>query len=391
MTAARNAGKPAPVLKFLRDAAVVVGVSIAMVVVAELFLRSFYPQRLEGTSLQGQRFSVPDAVLGMRYVPGATWRFSHPEYEVEYAINADGFRDATRHPVPKPDGTVRVLLLGDSFTFGMGVDYQDTWPVLVERHLESTGDQRLDIVKAGVQGMDTRSEFLLMQELVHKYDPDVIVVGFLINDLYSNSLYGIEPEQAALVASAENGTRGDAAESWLRTMKHTFVRNDSGGTFHLLNLFRRTLLASDLLYCKLYITSARGEFISEPWTPEVAEKVGITETLFKKMHAYTQSLGKQLIVLSIPQQFQVLYLKEYPGSQEVDVAAFDRYFAEVAGRHGFAWISSLESFAHAKEEPATLFHRWDGHLTPAGNGIVAEVFLHQIAPLLNTVHEGRRS
>jgi lysophospholipase L1-like esterase len=386
MTASGTARKPAIVLRFLKDAAIVIGVSVALVLIAELFLRAFFPQRLEGTSLRGQRFSVRDEVLGMRYVPGAIWRFTHPEYEVEYAINADGFRDAREHPVPKPNGTVRMLVLGDSFTFGQGANYEDTWPVLIERQFERVGNHRIDVVKAGMQSMDTRSEFLLMQELVKKYDADVIVVGFLINDLYANSLYGIEQEQLTLVTSAENGTRDDAAESWFRTMKNTFVRNDRGGTFHLLNLSRRTLLANDSLYCRLYIASARGDFMSEPWKPEVSEQVKITETLFKKMHEYAQSNGKQLIVLSIPQQFQVLYLEEYPGSREVDVAAFDRYFAGVARRHGFAWINSLESFAQAKEDPAKLFYRWDGHLTPAGNRVVADVFTRQIVPLLTSVN-----
>jgi hypothetical protein len=45
-----------------------------------------------------------------------------------------------------------MLLLGDSFTFGQAVDYDQTWPVLVERELDRRGPQ-VDRVKAGVQAV----------------------------------------------------------------------------------------------------------------------------------------------------------------------------------------------------------------------------------------------
>jgi hypothetical protein len=369
-------------LRLLKDAVIVAAISLCLVLVGEIILRTFFPQRLIGTSLQGRRLSVADPVIGMRYVPGAHWRFTHPEYTVEYAINGDGFRDAKKHPVPKPIGATRVLLLGDSFTFGQGVNYEDTWPVIVERLLEESGNRHIDLVKAGIQGMDTRSQFILLQELSQKYDPDVVVVGFLINDLYSNSLHWVEPENATLGPDTDNGVKEDSVESWLRTMKHTFVRNDRYGEFHLLNLLRRTLLANDLLYCKLYMTSARGEFMSEPWTSEVAQKVKITEILFNKMQEYALAKGKKLIVFSLPQQFQVMYRREYQGSQEVDVTVFDRYFSAVAKQSGFVWVSSLEYFVKAKKSPADLFYRWDGHFAPAGNQTAANVFMQKIVPLV---------
>src|SRR5688572_22523197 len=95
-----------------RDTAIVGAVSLGLFLLLELGLRVFAPQSLQGTSLRGEHFSAEDSILGYRYVPGAVWRFRHPEYSVEYAINGQGFRDATAHPVPKPPGTIRVLLIG---------------------------------------------------------------------------------------------------------------------------------------------------------------------------------------------------------------------------------------------------------------------------------------
>jgi hypothetical protein len=42
----------------------------------------------------------------------------------------------------------------------------------------------------------------------------------------------------------------------------------------------------------------------------------------------------------------------------------------------------LETFT-AAEDPAKLFYRWDGHFTPAGNRVAADVFMREITPHLN--------
>jgi lysophospholipase L1-like esterase len=373
--------------RLVRDGAIVLGISLFLIGIIEMVLRSFFPQIVIATPIQGEHFSIADDIMGMRYVPGARWRFKHPEYTVEYAINADGFRDTKPHPVPKPVGTIRVLLLGDSFTFGQGTNYDQTWAVLVERLLEESGNSQIDLVKAGIQAMDTRSEFILMQELIKKYQADAIVIGFLMNDVDANSLHGIEREREASAGSDSHGRapeeKAQSTDSWFKAMRHTIIRRQSGDTFQLLNLIRRLLIANEDMYCKLYLSSAWEEYLRNPWPPTVMQKVRITEMLFKKMSDFAQSLGKQLIVFSIPQQFQVLCSTEGVSSDHIDITSYDRYLSEVANQKNFVWVTTLESFKKAKQNHTKLFYRWDGHLTPAGNRVVAEVFFQRIVPLLD--------
>ena len=238
------------------------------------------------------------------------------------------------------------------------------------------------MVKAGIQDRTPAPNLTLMQELIPKYDPDVIVVGFLINDLYDNSLYGLEDEKLEAHPSVQNGVEDEPARSWLRTLRHTYVRNSRYSEFHLLSLLRRMLLANDRRYCELYLASARGEFMTAPWTSEVTEKIRVTEILFKKMHEYASKEGKKFFVFSMPQQFQALYPKEFENTEAIDVALVDRHFSNFAREKGFNWVSALESFT-AAEEPGKLFYRWDGHFTPAGNRLAADVFMGEIAPHLN--------
>ena len=369
----------------LIDGFLIIGITSALILFCEAFLRFFYPQNLVGSRITGETFSNSDEIFGVRFTPGARWRFAHPEYNVEYEINKQGFRDKKKHLVPKPKDTLRVLLIGDSFTFGLGVDYDQIWPVIVEKRFIKSGNNSIDLVKAGIIGMDTRSEFFLIKDILEKYDSDFVVVGFLINDLYTNTLFGITEkinsdgnnEADARALDIEN----ESENSWIKTKKQIFIRNDRISNFHLLTLAKRLAIESEYLYCKLYLHSARGEYLTFPLAAGPLEKLRITEVLLKEIARYCHSLGKKLIVVSIPQQFQVLYSKLLINHPNIDVSFYDNYFFNIAKQNNFIWITTLDEFVKSKSGEK-LFYRLDGHLTSEGNKIVADVFVEKIFPYL---------
>ncbi len=296
----------------------------------------------------------------MSYMPGAVWRFQHPEYTVDYAINADGFRDANVRSPGKPTGTIRVLLLGDSFTFGYGVDYESIWPVVAERELRH-GGYSVDLVKAGVEGMDTRSELVLLRRLLQRYEPNAVVVGFLINDLYSNR-------------PASDTATGSPPPRRRRSFASRFT------TLHLVILARRLVTASDAGYALLYMAAPqRGEFLRVPLSSAAERQRRITEDLLRQLDRVCDSAGIPLSVLSIPQQFQVLYGRSTRGDDNVDVRFYDRQFGQLAAREKFVWVPALDAFRTMPSEEE-LFYRLDGHLTPAGNQVVARVFVQDVVP-----------
>jgi hypothetical protein len=64
---------------------------------------------------------------------------------------------------------------------------------------------------------------------------------------------------------------------------------------------------------------------------------------------------------------------------EIDVAFYDRHFAELGRRAGFTWVPTLDALAEAKD-PARLYHRLDGHLSADGHAIVARVLADALNP-----------
>ena len=371
-----DSGRLTRAKKFIRDAAIVLAVSLGLLIALELLLRLVAPQELTGESVRGERFSTIDPELGMRYMPHAVWRFRHPEYRAEYAINADGFRDTREHPERKSPGVTRVLLLGDSFTFGQGSDYDQIWPVLAERELERQG-LKVELVKAGIQGMDTRSELVLLRRLVKRYDPDAVVVGFLINDFYTN------------IPHSESTNRPELEEIQGRV----FPRGHRT-QYHLVTLARRIVAASDAAYVSLYLRAGNvGNYFKLPLSPEARRQVETTETLLRQMAAYCDSIARPLVIFSMPQQFQILYPRSGRADPGIDVDYPDRHLSQLAAANGFEWVSARESFVNAAEiSDQDLFYRLDGHFTPAGNKVAAQVFVEHVVPrVLARAREAKRS
>ena len=72
-------------------------------------------------------------------------------------VNSGGYRDLERI-VAKPPGTVRVLALGDSFTWGASVEFDDAWPQRVERTLNREADGHFEVVNLAMPGFKTIDE-----------------------------------------------------------------------------------------------------------------------------------------------------------------------------------------------------------------------------------------
>lgn len=126
-------------------------------------------------------------------------------YEGLYRYNALGLRGPEVAPVPK-DGTVRVLAVGDSFTFGQGVAEEHTWPARLERLLADRRDAAgpaVEVVNAGRAGLDTRGELQWLEEHGAALRPDLVIVQFFVNDVIVHRRIGAPPpSRVAAVLSA---------------------------------------------------------------------------------------------------------------------------------------------------------------------------------------------
>ena len=160
-----------------RFAALIVG-CVAGFALTETLLRVFNLFPAEGlpTVTQSEFERVPGMFQPMREV--TLRRVGKPEFHVR--INSLGYR-GPEFPTEKPRGEFRIVLLGDSFTFGDYVNDDESLPAYLERALGAAcGAVR--VVNAGIMNttIDTHAR---MAERAMRLNPDMIILAFYENDI----------------------------------------------------------------------------------------------------------------------------------------------------------------------------------------------------------------
>lgn len=128
-------------------------------------------------------FYVADALRGQRLNENYSGWFAG----VPVKINSLGLRDPREYDLAKKPNTFRILMLGDSVTFGHGSVYEHTYPYLVEQRLKAWRPEiDWQVWNAAVPGYNTSQELAHLIDVGPRFKPDLVVVGFYDNDLLDN-------------------------------------------------------------------------------------------------------------------------------------------------------------------------------------------------------------
>jgi len=111
------------------------------------------------------------------------------EFDFIANINSLGLRD---HEIKIDKGDkYRILCFGDSWTYGYGVNVENSWPKKLEQYLSTNGFENIEVVNCGQPGQFTRTYLTYMKEIVPLLKPDMVLVGVLQLDdlaqLYTNN------------------------------------------------------------------------------------------------------------------------------------------------------------------------------------------------------------
>jgi hypothetical protein len=128
-------------------------------------------------------FFLSDPVRIQRLAPGYRGWFAG----VPVQINTLGFRDDREYALAKSPRTFRIIVLGDSVTFGHGSIFEHSYPRLLEDRLRAwRADIDWQVWNLGVPGYNTSQELAHLLEVGPAFQPDLVIVGFYENDFVGN-------------------------------------------------------------------------------------------------------------------------------------------------------------------------------------------------------------
>ena len=130
-------------------------------------------------SPERERFWKYDSLLGWAHQPGQEAVFETPQFRIVVGINEKGLRDR-EDLYERENDTERVLVLGDSFAWGYGVEESERF----SQHLEKALD--VEVINAGVSGYSTDQELLWYRNEGTKYETDLVILVLAGNDVGDN-------------------------------------------------------------------------------------------------------------------------------------------------------------------------------------------------------------
>ena len=339
----------------------------------ELFLREFRPQRM--MDLDHPPMFERDARLGHRLIPNFAARFQTTHLETFIKINSMGLRDTE---MDTWTGTRRILVLGDSFTFGHSVNLEDTYVKRLERLFAERKGMKITVINGGVCSYSTRQEVVRLKELEGIIKPDLVILQFFVgNDISENlntdaGIYRSHPAMADAVYWVKRLL-------WSRSHLYIFVRNRLVLLYANYNERYQPKEASKFAY-----TVPAGQTLAaakQTWR----EEMSLTETYLED---FTDSCGRgnyRCMVLLVPSPESLAFRIEREEFFREQVKEFlakrDLIYLDLEPKLKDLYIRHKKIYAS------------DGHWNPEGNQDVAGfVFEYLLAKgMLGTETEQDRS
>jgi len=349
---------------------------LASLIFCEFVLR-YKKQSKQEPDLLDPGLMAYDSKLGWKLVPRWKGSHQHNDFKVKYSTNKYGFRGESANP-GKPNGR-RIAFLGDSFTFGFGVNDHETF---VHRlNTKENGDLFLNFA---VPGFSTDQQYILLHERVFDFSPDVVVlVTYLGNDLFDNLLpFPLQANHGKpFFELSDNGLllKNSPVPHAIKTKKQSAFDLDRvvmGKTPPPRGPLRRLLNKSALFLIVKRAFDTNNRDLFPLFDARFQQALNVYTALLEQIIFLCKSNSSELIVALMPGRSLV----ERPGSQS---AQFQEYLREkIVEKCRKLNVPFIDLGMHLKaihnETGESLFHPDEGHMNAKGHEVTAEAIHKQL-------------
>lgn len=341
-------------------------------VVAEVMVRWVRPQPRLVITPEG--FYSPDPPGRYRLTPGYHGRiYNRAEYSNTIRINQQGLRGGEIEE--RSAEGLRILTIGDSFVFGVGVEDTDTFTALLSERSSGPGIE-VEGLNAGIPAFGVPDAESWLRRHGVDLEPDVVVLAiFLGNDLVDASP---DREEILLVDGLLVPSQSAAGlKAWLYRHSHLYVAIkgllEQPG---LLPLRSRLGLGEPWK-----VRTLREEFGVYKTSAErdLAPAIAATDEALGRLVTLAQQEGFDLVSILIPSEIQVDPDRWTGGigslgfkSDKYDPETPTRIFKALLEKHEIPTLDLGPFFAEGIANGEELYFRLDRHWTAAGHAMAAE-------------------
>jgi lysophospholipase L1-like esterase len=359
-----------------RRAALALGACLVTLLALEAVVRVAWPQDLG-------YFDARPIKRPARH-PGVRWELvphgrSASYIGVPVEISSLGLRDREL-ALPKPPGTCRVVVIGDSVTFGYGVRLEETYVKVLEARLNAARARgvRWEVVNAGIEEAGLDHYLHVIRTLAPRLDPDLTVVGLVLNDIRRYA-----PERAGSRAAPAGPGAGRRVHAALLRGSHAYAAGYHG--LRTLAYETRLLDPAEVYGSPFLPLTAPAERREPAWASSLA--------VLDEIVAAARRLGTPLLVAVFPAEVQLgdaareRYRRVF--GVAVDAGGLDdpqRRLAAHAAARGVRLVDLLPAFRAAGDAGLylrTRAIRFDPvHPSARGHRVAGEALVEPVAAAL---------
>jgi hypothetical protein len=370
-------GKTLPLTNLLRRQSLYAVLTVVMSTVACLLLvewaLTWHRDRIQSSEYMAPGLIRYHAIRGWQLSPNWAGEHRHYDYSVRYTVNAQGFREPS---TPFYKGQI-IALVGDSFTFGLGVNDAETFSAQLNKR-----DRTNTYLNFGIPGYSTDQELLFLESEILDIQPDIVVLFFYLgNDLLDNVLdYPLQAEQAKPFFSLNNETLTLQNTPVPRAPKSAKLRTTTLQAI----IFGDELVAKEPWWAGLARSSqilrlllgdharVNSEVVEDLLTTRLVQQRRLASALITRVREQVTASGARLIIAPLPGRSFI----RAPGSYSALFQDHVRNFvASLAESNGLEVIDVADEMLAQNVDDVMLFHPNEGHLTVEGHAAVARIVL----------------
>jgi hypothetical protein len=298
---------------------------------------------------------VANGPTGGRFRPNCKSKIKAVEGPwVEDSYNSCGYR-SLESCGPKPPGTIRIALLGSSYSFGYGVPYQATFTTVSAEMLRRECRRPVEVQNLGVPNLPLENSYYRTGEALG-LNPDLLLLSIGPWDV-SNFVH-FDPD-------ATNGRQYASHEA--KKNVHDWRHVKSSRAFIMLQHY---MFRDPATFARVYLTYGdAADYLRTPFSPLWQQRFSNLEIMLRDMSEKAHAASVPIALLVTPTEVQAA-LVNTPPRAGVTPEAFVAEITRIASKYGIAVIDPLPDFA-GQRDPMDMFYIFDGHTGPRGQRVVA--------------------